>query len=209
MGILNQPESTGRSTPAFETEAATNAKALGPVVSPQHPTQVTTPVCRLVYPNLASPRPDDAEIHAGKYTMMVLIPKEDQATYDALQAAANQAAVDKFKRVLPNLRMPVKDGDEKYDKEGNPVDWYAGHWYLNLSSANQPRIIDPFKNKVDEASFIKGGDWCRVRIAFKGYDSAGNKGVGSYVNVVQFIREGDALGGSDTLDDFAVMEEAI
>lgn len=169
---------------------------------------VTTPVVRIVYPNLDEPRPEDAEIDAGKYTCLVLIPKEDTKTVQAIKDAIEYAKVKKFdKRVPPNLLLPLKDGDEKMDKNGDPVEWYAGHYFLNLKSNNQPKLIDPFKNEISDASFIKGGDWGRVRIAFTAYDKSGKKGVGSYINVFQFVRAGDPLGNADTLDDFEEMEE--
>lgn len=169
--------------------------------------KVTTGIVRLVYPNLENPRPEDAEIDKNKYTVMVLIPKEDVATYEAMQEAINVAAIAKFKKARPDLAYPIKDGDKKADKEGDPVPWYQGHWFLNLKSNNKPTILDPFKNKVTDASFIKGGDWGRVRIAFSGYDQSGNRGVGSYVDVVQFARSGDPLGGGENLDDFDTIEE--
>ena len=195
--------------PQFEGEPETFViPALKAAVSPKYLNQVTTGVVRLVYPSLHEPRPADAEIHAGKYTCMVLIPKSDTDTYEKLKAAADFAAMEKFKRVLPNLRMPIKDGDEKFDKEGEPIEWYADHWYLNLSAKLQPKMIDPLKGSMSDEQIagIKGGDWVRVRIAFSGYDSAGNKGVGSYVNVVQFIHAGDPLGGGDSLDDFEAVD---
>jgi hypothetical protein len=209
MGIRDINTNTNTNTPAFEEEGEVFVPPSLPAsVSPKYPNQVTTGIVRLVYPSLAEPRPDDAEIHAGKYTCMVLIPKSDEDTYNKLKAAAEHAATEKFKRVLPNLRMPIKDGDEKFDKDGEPIGWYADHWYLNLSAKLQPKMIDPIKRGMtrDEVETIKGGDWVRVRIAFAGYDSAGNKGVGSYVNVVQFIHAGDALGGGDNLDDFDAID---
>lgn len=193
--------------PAAKTNA-TNARNAPMITSIKFPNKVTTGVVRIVYPNLDQPRPEDAEIDAGKYTVLVLIPKEDTSTLKAMDAAIEYAKTKKFPKMVPKtLLLPLKDGDEKFDKEGNPVEWYAGNYYLNLKSNNSPKIIDPFKNAIEDASFIKGGDWCKVRIAFSGYDMAGNKGVGSYVDVVQFVRAGDPLGNSDTLDDFDVEED--
>lgn len=184
-----------------------NARSATMNANIKFPNKVTTGVVRIVYPNLAEPRPEDAEIDAGKYSVLVLIPKEETATIEAMEAAIEYAKTKKFPKIVPKtLLLPIKDGDEKFDKEGNPVEWYAGHYYLNLKSNNQPKLIDPFKNEIEDASFIKGGDWCKVRIAFSGYDMAGNKGVGAYVDVVQFVRAGDPLGNSDTLDDFDVEE---
>lgn len=199
----------------FESQEETNAtsarSAAMSSTNLKFPNKVTTGIVRIVYPNLHEPRPEDAEIDAGKYSVLVLIPKDDTKTLDAIEAAIEYAKTKKFPKIVPkNLLMPIKDGDDKVDKEGEPVEWYQGHYFLNLKSNNQPRLIDPFKNPIQDASFIKGGDWARVRIAFSGYDTAGNKGVGAYVDVVQFVRAGEPLGNVDTLDDFdEIAEEDI
>lgn len=194
----------------FETEAESsstttrNAAMSAPTtLNPKFPNKVTTGVIRIVYPNLAEPRPADAEIDAGKYTVLALIPKTDKTTIEAINAAVEYAETKKFPKGHPSkFTYPLKDGDEKFDKNGDPVEWYQGHYYLNLKSLNQPKLIDPCKQPIADPSFIKGGDWARVRIAFSGYEQSGNRGVGSYIDVLQFVRSGDPLGNSDTLDDF-------
>jgi hypothetical protein len=189
---------------ADETNTTTRSTTMKATVqNAAMPNRVTTGVVRLVYPNVAKPRPADAEIDAGKYTAMILIPKEDKAAIKALEAAIEFAGTKKFPKGLPRGAMlPLKDGDEKTDKNGDPVPMYEGMMYLNLKTINPPRIIDPCKQVVADPSFIKGGDWVRVRVSFTAYEKSGNKGVGSYMDVIQFIRPGDPLGNVDTLDDF-------
>lgn len=171
-----------------------------------------TPVCRIVYPFLAEPKPIDAEIHAGKYTCMVLIPK-DENPEKAINAAIKEAADEFFKGKLPpGAKLPLKDGDEKLDDNGDVVPMYEGHWYINLSSNRQPTMIGPLKQALDAGSIksIKGGDYARVKIAFVGYNSAGNKGVGAYMNAIQFIRAGDPLGGTGgDLSGFDAVEDEL
>src|SRR5574337_990586 len=201
MGITAQPE--------FEAMPATNAARSAIVaakVNPKNPKRVTTGVVRIVYPNLAESRPAEAEIDPGKYTVLVLIPKSDTDTVEKCRAAIEFAALEKFKKMRPDLVLPMKDGDAKVDKDGEPVEFYQGHWYFNLKSTNPPKIIDPMKNTIANPSFIKGGDWGRVQIAFNGYDQSGKRGVGSYINVFQFAKSGDPLGGGDALEDFDEMD---
>ena len=169
-----------------------------------------TPVCRLVFPYLAEPKPLGAEIHAGKYTCLVLIKKDLDVEKD-IRTAIKEASDEFFKGKVPSTaKFPLKDGDEKLDDDGNVIDMYARHWYLNLSSNKQPVFIGPLKQKLDQTNIaeIKGGDYVRVKVAFSGYDSAGNKGVGSYMNAIQFVRPGDPLGGTGgDISGFNAFEE--
>jgi len=174
--------------------------------------KITTPIVRCVYPNLAAPKPADSEINANKYTLLVLVPKSETAWVEKCRGLIKAVATEKFKSKATNVKSPLKDGDEKLNDDGDVVEMYKDHWYFNLSSAKTPFIINGMKLPVSdsEKAAIKGGDYVRVQIGLAAYDNIGNKGVGSYLNIVQFVRPGASLGGSpNDISEFDVVEGAF
>ena len=73
---------------------------------------------------------------SGKYETTILIPKSDKVVYNkimaAIEAAKEQAKDGVWKGQIPKKFKYefLQDGDEKEDKDGNPDQNYAGHWYI-------------------------------------------------------------------------------
>ena len=185
------------------------------------PNQVVTGrQSRMAFPNLFSPRPDDAEIDAGKYTVMVLVPKTDTETVDAMKAAVKASLNGKS---ASGMRLPVKDGDSYFaEKIGQAGDkdkaklekslaYYKGHYYINVKSNTQPKVVDPMKNVIEDGTKVNSGDYGRVLISFAAYDKAGNKGVGAYMDAVQWLRQGEVIGSTaaNRVDAFDVESEEL
>ena len=180
---------------------------------------VATPEGRLSWPSLSEPN-TKGKFPDGKYGASILIPKS--VSIDVLKDACFQAAKLTWPGLLNSvagigkLKLPFKDGDAKAEQEG-----YAEHVYLTCKSKSKPVIVDAARR--DYLGALKGGDYVRFSVtagAFRlnldaeaaaAFRSAGKtvmEGVDKdqkrylyrpavtfYLNSVQFLREGAALGG--------------
>lgn len=169
------------------------------------PTRVVTGEVRLSYVHLFEPYTNDPDKEA-RYSTTILIPKSDRATMDKLRAAETAAKEEgKAKwggRIPPNLQSIIHDGDEEADLERNPE--YAGHYYMAMSSKQRPGVVDADLNAVLDPTQVYSGCYARVSINAFAYSTAGKKGVSFGLNNVQFLRDGEPLGGRTRAeDDFA------
>ena len=168
-------------------------------------TKVVTGKVRMSYVQVFEPNPDDAEIDAGKYSVSLLIPKNDTATIKkikaAIEAAKQEGKTSKWGGKIPaKLENPLHDGD--IDKEDDPV--YADHYYLNAKSSKQPEVVDRALNPILDADEFYSGCYGRASINFFAYDKSGNKGIGCGLNNLQKLADGEPLTGrSRAEDDFA------
>lgn len=165
---------------------------------------------RLSYTNLLTPRaqndekPDDLT-----YSTAILIPKGDTETTDAVRAAVKEALADGVSkkwsgRTPKDLKNPLRDGDEKVDKDGNPDELYAGHWFLNAKGPKggqeKPILLNKHGAETDSDNDIYSGVYARVSLQFYPYDKSGNRGVACGISAVQSAGHGDPLGGTVTVD---------
>jgi hypothetical protein len=158
---------------------------------------VRTPEARLSYPNLSRPRTGPGG-GTAKYSCVLILPKSaDLAPMKkALQAAARVKWADQIPR---GLKQPFRNGSDKGDQEGYGPDVV----FLNVSSEQQPQLFDGAKRKVD-GGFFKAGDYVLAALSAYAYDKAGNKGVAFGLRGLQYVREGDRLGGG--VDAGAIFE---
>ena len=166
-------------------------------------TKVVTGVVRLSYANVWEPK----SINGGaeKYSVSVIIPKEDTKTINAINAAVNVAIEEgkgKFGGKVPNkaaLKLPLRDGDIDRDDEA-----YKGCYFINANSTTAPEVVDKALNPIIELSDIYSGVYARVSINFYAFNSNGNKGVACGLGNIQKIRDGELLGSkASAADDFA------
>jgi hypothetical protein len=169
-------------------------------------TRVVTGKVRLSYCHLFEPYTNDPEKEA-RYSVTILIPKSDKVTLDkiekARQAAAEEGKSSKFGGRIPNnLSFTLHDGDEEADLERNPE--YAGHMYMAMSSKTRPGIVDQDLNPILDSTAVYSGCYARVSINAFPYNTAGKKGISFGLNNVQFLEDGEPLGGRTRAeDDFA------
>jgi len=158
------------------------------------PTEMTTGKVRLSYAYLFHPHSTNGGDE--KYSVSVIIPKDDTATIGALNAAVQAAIQDgissKWGGKQPkNLHLPLRDGDEERDDET-----YANSMFFNCSSKNAPIVIDKAKNEILDEDEVYSGCFAKVAINCYPYDSNGNRGIAVGLRAVQKIADGQRLGGS-------------
>lgn len=160
-------------------------------------TKVVTGLIRMSYVNIFKSR-SFSDGQDAKYSMCILIPKEDKATLKKIKAAIEEATQEgiasKWGGKRPaNLKLPLRDGDEERAYEAEE---YEGMYFLNASSNSKPGIVDKDLNEILDPDEVYSGCWGRVSINFYPFNSNGNKGVGAGLNNVQKVKDGEHLGAA-------------
>lgn len=144
-----------------------------------------------------------------RYSVSVLIPKDDTETVKAIERAVDAAieeGIAKFGGKKPNkaaIKLPLRDGDTERDDEV-----YAGHWFINANSKTAPQIVDKAVKPILNRDEVYSGCYARVSLNFYAFNSNGNKGIACGLGNIQKIRDGEPLGGrSLATDDFSKEED--
>lgn len=165
-------------------------------------TKVVTGIVRLSYANVWEP----ASINGSKpkYSVSLIIPKDDTKTVDAINAAIDAAikeGLSKFGGKVPSkaaLKLPLRDGDEERDDEA-----YKGAYFVNANSTTAPQIVDRSVQPILDRSEVYSGCYARVSINFYAFNTNGNRGIACGLGNIQKVRDGEPLGGkSSAADDF-------
>lgn len=171
--------------------------------------KVVTGKVRFSYVNIFKSRAFQADQDA-KFSICLLIPKEDKATLKKIKAAIDEAIQEgistKWNGKKPaNIKLPLRDGDEERADEAPE---YAGMMFLNANSTQKPGIVDKDLNEILDPDEVYSGCWGRASINFYPFSVNGNKGIGVGLNNVQKLKDGERLGAtrasaeSDFGDDF-------
>ncbi len=171
-------------------------------------TQVVTGMnTRLSYAHIWEP----ASINGGKekYSVSVLIPRDDTKTVDAINAAIDAAmeeGIAKFGGKKPNkatIKIPLRDGDIERDDDA-----YKGHYFINANSTTAPQVVDRSVQPILDRGEVYSGCYARVSLNFYAYNANGNRGVACGLGNIQKVRDGETLGGRSTAsDDFSTLAD--
>ena len=144
-----------------------------------------------------------------RYSVSVLIPKDDKETVQTIERAIDAAieeGIAKFGGKKPNkaaIKLPLRDGDTEREDEA-----YAGHWFINANSKTAPQIVDKAVKPILDRDEVYSGCYARVSLNFYAFNSNGNKGIACGLGNIQKIRDGEPLGGrSSAMDDFSTEED--
>ncbi len=169
------------------------------------PTKVVTGMVRFSYANVWEPQSvNDSD--SKKYSVSLIIPKDDKKTIDAINKAieiAKQEGKAKFGGRIPaNLKLPLRDGDlERPEDEA-----YKNSYFLNANSSLKPGIVDAKVKPILDQSEFYSGCYGRASIVFYAYDN-GSKGIACGLQNLQKLKDGEPLGGrSKAEDDFEIEE---
>lgn len=169
------------------------------------PTRVVTGKVRLSYVHLFEPHSNKKD-QEPRYSCTILIPKSDRVTIGKIKAAIEVAKEEgKSKhfggKIPSNLKTTLHDGDEEADLDRNPE--YAGHYYMAMSSKTKPGVVDVDLNPILDSTQVYSGCYARVSINAFPYSNE-SKGISFGLNNVQFLEDGEPLGGRTRAeDDFA------
>ena len=178
----------------------------------QNPTKVITGVnTRWSYANVWDPKSIDGG--KPKFSVSLIIQKDDTATVDKIKAAIQTAYEEGQSKLkgngksvppLTSIKNPLRDGDiEKPDDEA-----YAGCYFVNANSSTAPGVVDADRQPIIERSEVYSGVYGRASINFYAFNVNGNKGIACGLNNLQKIRDGEPLGGKASAEsDFATDDD--
>lgn len=149
-----------------------------------------------------------------KYSVTLLIPKNDVATINSIYAEIEKAKQEGAQRVFggnvpPGCRIPLHDGDGVKPSSGEPFgEECRGHLVMTASAKLQPSIVGLDMQNIINPADVYSGCYIRANISFFAYSTNGNKGIGCGLNAIQKIEDGEpltarvsaeeAFGGSNT-----------
>ena len=169
-------------------------------------TKCVTGKVRFSYVNIFKSR-SFREGQEAKYSICLLIPKDDEKTVRKIQKAIDEAVQEgiasKWGGKKPkNLRLPLRDGDEERADEAAE---YEGMYFMNANSNTKPGIVDKDLNEILDPDEVYSGCWGRASVNFFAYDSNGNRGIGCGLNNIQKLKDGERLGAAraSAEDDFS------
>lgn len=177
-------------------------------------TRVTVRNARLSFPQLFEPKAF-GENQAPKYSVMLLIPKDDEATVTALRSAEKEAATvgaSKFGGKIPaKLSSVIRDGDvatDTYDPSAWPE--RAGHYFMTVSARQQdrPGVVDRKVQPVIDQSEVYSGVFANVTVNAYAYNYENmKKGISFGLGNVQVLGHGEPLVSRRSAeDDFEAVE---
>lgn len=169
-------------------------------------TKVTTGKVRLSYAHLFQAHA--IEGNEPKYSVSIIIPKDDKETIKVIKEAVNEAKeIGKAKlggKIPANLKTPLRDGDEERPDD----EAYANSFFLNANSKNRPGVVDINVHPVLDENEVYSGSYGRVTLNFYAYNANGNRGIAAGLGNVQKLSDGEALGGfTRAEDDFEALED--
>ena len=165
------------------------------------------PKTRWSYVNVWEPKSINGS--QPKYSVSFIIPKTDTKTIDKVKAAIQTAYEEGQSKLkgngkavppLDKLKTPLRDGDEERPDD----EAYAGCYFINANSNEQPGLVDANREYIVDRNEIYSGCYGRASVNFYAFNSNGNKGIACGLNNLQKIADGPSLGGrSRAEDDFA------
>lgn len=167
-------------------------------------TRVVTGKVRFSYAYVFQPQ-DKGDGKTPKYSVSIIIPKDDKETISKIQKAFEEAKANSasyFGGQVPKLlKGGLRDGDlEKED----PV--YANSYFINANSIKKPGVVDSEMNAILNPEEFYSGCYGRASIEFYPYNAEGSKGIACGLGNLQKLEDGEKLGGGgiSAAADFAV-----
>lgn len=158
--------------------------------------------------------PNGNEANA-KYSVCLIIPKDDTATINAINEALKIAYKDGENKLKGNngklptfesLRTPIHDGDLERPED----EIYHNAFYINAKTSKKPGIVDRAVKEITNEDEVYSGCYGRASITFYAYNFNGNKGIGCSLNNLQKVKDGERLSGrASAQSDFKGFETDV
>lgn len=162
-------------------------------------TKVITGKVRMSYANVFEPKSINGS--EPKFSVSLIIPKEDKVTIEKINKAIEQAkkeGISKLGGKIPaNLKTPLRDGD--VDRPDNAA--YASSYFINANSTIRPGIVDENLQPIINPQEFYSGCYGRASLVFFAYNAQGNKGIACGLQNLQKLEEGQPLGGRARAED--------
>jgi hypothetical protein len=168
----------------------------------ENTTKVVTGKVRFSYANVFEPKAVNDD-ETPKYSVCVIISKDDKKTLDAIRKAieaAKQAGkaklADKNGRIPSNIKTPLRDGDD--ERGDDPA--FENSYFLNCSSNRRPSIVDKDLAPIMDREEFYSGCYGRVSLNFYAFNVQ-SKGIAAGLNNIQKLSDGERLAGGSSADE--------
>lgn len=171
-------------------------------------TKVITGRVRFSYANVFVPTGDGED---KKYSVSLIIPKEDKLTIKNIKEAIKNAyEIGKEKtfkgKNIKDIFAILHDGDEERPDDSI----YENSYYINASARTKPGIVDKRKRPIEDTTEFYSGCYGLASINLYPYNTNGNKGIACGLNNLMKLEDGESLGGrASAEDDFAGFGEEL
>lgn len=171
-------------------------------------TKVITGKVRFSYAYVFEPNGDGED---KKYSVSLIIPKEDKLTIKNIKEAMKNAyeigKETKFQgKKIKDIFAILHDGDEERPDEVA----YENSYYISASCRTKPGIVDKRKRVIEDTTEFYSGCYGLASINFYPYNTNGNKGIACGLNNLMKLEDGESLGGrASAEDDFAGFGEEL
>jgi hypothetical protein len=135
------------------------------------------------------------------YAATIIIPKARVAELEPVKAAIRTLAAQQFQGV--EFKHPLKDGDAAPGFGAKEkAEYYKGHLYFQASSSSKRTVklvhrdrspLDPIRHK----DLLHRGALVRLLLSAGTYVLDGKPGINFFLDVVQYIGEGQRFGGGN------------
>lgn len=141
-----------------------------------------------------------------EYKLVAMFDKQAQASkeFKELKDAIVKCLSDEYgadrTKWPKKLKLPLHDGNEKYDEDPVKYAAYKDVIYCNLKSKDKPIIRTPNnKDYITDPNKFYGGCYARASVNIKGFKHPAVKpishGVSMFLNGLMKTRDGEAFGG--------------
>lgn len=147
---------------------------------------------RLSYPQLFVAKPPEAGKEPVFSASFLLDKKAHKALIAQIEKTTERVALDAFKKKVKLNRVPLRDGNEKSDKEG-----YGDEvMFVGARNAKRPVVVDRDLTPLTaEDNRPYAGCYCNATIRLFAFDhKVGGRGVSASLRAVQFVRDGESFG---------------
>lgn len=163
--------------------------------NPRKTMEINLKGVRISYPHLFEPFAFQGQGKA-KFSAKFLISKSDQA--DLVKEIANHmkamaAESYKDKKLPPADKLCMRDGDQSGRDEE------AGYWVLSASDDRRPVVVDRNRTPLAaEDDVIYAGCFVNAKVRLWPQDNQYGRRINANLMGVQFMKDGDRLGGGRT-----------
>lgn len=164
--------------------------------------RLVTPEFRGSYVSLTEPRSmPGPNPGTPKYQITIVLDKKSPF-WAELDKEITRVATEKWGKVPPRLKSPVKDGDLAEREE------LAGCFSVQATSLNRPGIVDSNLNPIMDAEEVYSGAYYRVSYRCYAWDHpTGGKGVSLAIDNAMKTRDGEPFSGRSSAEsDFAAFK---
>lgn len=153
---------------------------------------ILTTVARIAFPALAAPKKNDQGVE--KYGCVLLFDKKT-TDISILRGLVKKAISEEFGAKLPgNLKLGIKDGDVP-NGNGSIPNGFAGHWVVPCSSKYKPGCYTAAAKQTMDAGIFYAGCYVIAQVNVFTFKAQGNNGASFGLASLQFVRDGEKLGG--------------